>query len=303
MFSRPTPGSSRRRGSSAFFGVALAPFFGNMGANGAFAWISDAHFRQRHPAGELPSSSSSPSSPRSPPRPSPSATACSATPKDSCDQECGGELMSIGWPDLGGCTAADRRRPACFVAGLVGLLAWDARRRGPAQRHPRRHGRGRPRLADGVRDRRRVSRSGGGSAAVTPGCRTFPSHSPGPSRSRVSRGSRRSRQTRRSCARTSAAPMRRSPNWASAAKLLLELGEILGIVLAASPALLLVVVCAQAAQGHPFLAHRRPLDDHRRRSSSWWRDSAPSWPRASGDRSPRQRCCLPPVPNPGPNPV
>lgn len=31
-------------GIVAFFGVALAPFFANMGANGAFAWISDRTF-------------------------------------------------------------------------------------------------------------------------------------------------------------------------------------------------------------------------------------------------------------------
>jgi hypothetical protein len=41
-------------GIVAFFGVALAPFFANMGANGAFAWISDRTFDNVVLAADLP---------------------------------------------------------------------------------------------------------------------------------------------------------------------------------------------------------------------------------------------------------
>jgi hypothetical protein len=44
MFSRTNTRLVATAGIVAFFGVALAPFFGNMGANGAFAWISDRTF-------------------------------------------------------------------------------------------------------------------------------------------------------------------------------------------------------------------------------------------------------------------
>lgn len=44
MFSRRNTRLVSTAGIVAFFGVALAPFFANMGANGAFAWISDRTF-------------------------------------------------------------------------------------------------------------------------------------------------------------------------------------------------------------------------------------------------------------------
>ncbi len=44
MFSRTNTRLVATAGIVAFFGVALAPFFANMGANGAFAWISDRTF-------------------------------------------------------------------------------------------------------------------------------------------------------------------------------------------------------------------------------------------------------------------
>lgn len=44
MFCRTNTRLVATAGIVAFFGVALAPFFGNMGANGAFAWISDRTF-------------------------------------------------------------------------------------------------------------------------------------------------------------------------------------------------------------------------------------------------------------------
>lgn len=44
MFSRANTRLVTAAGLTTFFGVAFVPFLGNMGANGAFAWISDRTF-------------------------------------------------------------------------------------------------------------------------------------------------------------------------------------------------------------------------------------------------------------------
>lgn len=54
MFSKTNTRLVGTAGVVAFLGVALAPFFANMGANGAFAWISERTFDNVILAAELP---------------------------------------------------------------------------------------------------------------------------------------------------------------------------------------------------------------------------------------------------------
>lgn len=158
--------------------------------------------------------------------------------------------MSIGWPDLGGALLLIAGG-LLVVAGLVGLLAWDARRRDR-----------RTAILDVTAAVARVWLMAcaigvvftiwrwlsGGDTWVPDLPVSLPWPEPLPCEQGIPS---QPSDTTLMCAHVGTADATIA-ELGVGAKLLLELGEILGIVLAASPALLLVVVCAQALKGTPF---------------------------------------------------